>query len=95
MPSLFIEFMGNTEKIKIIDFLLENGVLHFTKRDAIRITRVSKTEINKIFNYLIKHKVILQIKQASKFYKINRESNIAKSLINLDWAIIKSYPPFA
>lgn len=70
--------MGNTERIRVIDFLLENWALYFTKRDMERITKVPKTKLEKIFNYLIKQKVLLKIKKEGKFYRINRNSDVAK-----------------
>lgn len=91
MPSIFIDFIGNNPKTKVIDFLIDNQLFDFTKRDMERITKVSKIKLEKIFNDLIKQKIIFKLKKEGKFYRVNKNSEIFKALIELDIAILKNH----
>ena len=90
MKSLFVKFMGDGWKIKILDYLIGNCLFDFTKKDIIKETKISKEKANEYFIQLMKQGFLYKMKRAGKFYRVNKNSNFAKDLIKLDWIIIKN-----
>lgn len=89
--SVFIQNLGESPFIKVIDFLLDNYIFDFTKSDIAKETGISRVTLDKFFNSFIKQGIIYKIKKVGRaeLYRLNKESEIVKAIHNLEMAMIK------
>ena len=92
MASLFVQNLGESPFIKIIDFLLDNYIFDFTKSDIARETGISRVTLDKFFNILIKQGIIFKTKKIgmAEIYRLNTNSEIVKAINNLEMVMIKN-----
>ncbi len=84
--SLFIEFMGDSPTVKVLDYLLTERNLDFSISDLARNAAVGRTTLYRIWEKLIEKQIIIptRIIGKSKLYKLNSENLAVKKLIEID-----------
>ena len=84
--SIFIKTFGDTPKVRIWDFLLDNISLDFTKSEIARQTGISRATLDRIWPYLIKNKIIIENRKIGRatLFKANKENKLMKVMIELD-----------
>ena len=88
--SLFIEFMGDSPTVRILDYLLTERDLDFSISDMARNAGIGRTTLYRIWDSLIKNKIILstRIIGKAKLYKLNKDSIKIKKLMEIDDALM-------
>ena len=88
--SLFIEFMGDSPTIRVLDYLLTERDLDFSITDIAKNSRISRTTLYRIWKNLIKNKIITptRIIGKARLYKLNKENMIIKKLVEIDDTLI-------
>lgn len=88
--SLFIEFMGDSPTVKILDYLLTERELDFSISDMARNAGVGRTTLYRIWEKLLENKIIVSTRVIgkAKLYKLNMENNAIKKLIEIDDSLI-------
>lgn len=88
--SLFIEFMGNSPVIKVIDYLLTERELDFSITDIAENAGIGRTTLYRIWDNLIKNKIIVHTRDIgkAKLYKMNVENKKVKKLIEINDMLI-------
>ncbi len=83
--GLLLQNLGESPKIKVIDFFIENlfgG--SYSKSEVSRDTGVSRTTLQEIFSELISQKLILYEKKGNMIlYSLNKKNDFIKSLIKM------------
>ena len=84
--SLFIEFMGNSPMIRVIDYLLTERELDFSITDIAENAGIGRATLYRIWDNLIKNKIIAHTRDIgrAKLYKLNTENTKIKKLIEID-----------
>ena len=84
--SLFIEFMGDSPTIRVLDYLLTERDLDFSITDIAKNSAIGRSTLYRIWDDLIKNKVILatRVIGKAKLYKLNKDNVIIKKLIEID-----------
>ena len=84
------ELFGNTAMVKVLDFLLDEWELDFSKADVARETGVSWKTINEIWKKLEEFKLIEYSRtiNRAKLYRVNTASPVYKALKKLDFEIL-------
>src|SRR3989338_7312422 len=84
--SLFIEFMGDSHTIRVLDYLLTERDLDFSITDMAKNARIGRTTLYSVWDSLIKNKIIVHTRVIgkAKLYKLNKESFKIKKLIEID-----------
>ena len=84
--SLFIDFFGDYPIIRVLDFLIENEIFDYSRKDIAKYSDVSWNTLEKFFKRLLKMKIIIRTRKVGKsdMYKINLENPIVKKLIEMD-----------
>ena len=84
--SLFIEFMGDSPMIRVLDFLLTERDLDFSITDMAKNSGIGRATLYRVWDSLIKNKVIVstRIIGRAKLYKLNKENIVIKKLIEID-----------
>jgi len=84
--SLFIEFMGDSPTIRVLDYLMTERDLDFSISDMARNVSIGRTTLYRIWGKLLKNQIILptRIIGKSKLYKLNKENPKIQKLMELD-----------
>lgn len=87
--SIFLRYFGDTPKLRVIDFLIDNHMFDFPMTEIARGSNVSYNSIKVFFNDLIKQGMIIKTRRIGKsdYYKTNIENVFIKNLIKLDWIL--------
>ena len=88
--SLFIEFMGDSPTIRVLDYLLTERDLDFSITDMAKNAGIGRTTLYRIWNDLIKNKIIVptRVIGKAKLYKLNKDNFVIKKLIEIDDKLI-------
>jgi DNA-binding transcriptional ArsR family regulator len=80
--SIIIKTFGDSPKLRIIDFFLDNPMFDFTKKEVIEALGMSKQTFYKYFPELEEYEVVKVSRRIgkAKLYKINLEHPLVKML---------------
>lgn len=80
--SLFIEFMGDSPTIRILDYLLTMGELDFSITDMAENAGIGRATLYRIWDSLIKYNIILHTRDIgkAKLFKLNSENKKIQKL---------------
>jgi DNA-binding transcriptional ArsR family regulator len=80
--SIIIKTLGDSPKLRIINFFLDNPIFDFTKKEVIEALGMSKQTFYKYFPELEEYEVVKVSRRIgkAKLYKINLEHPLAKML---------------
>jgi len=80
--SILIKTLGDSPKLRIIDFFLDNPLFDFTKREVIEALGMSKKTFYKYFPDLEKYGIVKVSRKIgrAKLYRINLEHPLVKML---------------
>jgi len=83
--SVLIEYFGEHPMIKITDFLIENKLFDYSKKQIMEEVGISKATLFKYFKKLEEAGIVKVSRKfgKTKLYKINIESPIVKRIIDL------------
>lgn len=90
---MFVEFLGDTPLVRVLDFLLENKIFDYTKTDIARGAETSRVSLYKILPSFIEHKIVVKTRKigGTELFKLNEKSPIVQELQMLDFRLIKEY----
>ena len=80
--SLFIEFMGDSPKIRIIDYLLTMGELDFSITDLAENAGIGRVTLYRIWDNLIKYHIIIHTRDIgkAKLFKLDSKNEKIQKL---------------
>lgn len=83
--SLFIEFMGDSPTIRVLDYLLTERELDFSITDMADNSRIGRATLYRIWDNLIKHEIIAHTRDIgkAKLFRLNTENPKIKKLIEV------------
>ena len=88
--SLFIEFMGNSPMIRVLDYLLTERELDFSITDIAKNAGIGRATLYRIWGRLIKNNIISHTREIgkAKLFKLNTNNPKIKKLIEIDNALV-------
>jgi len=88
--SIFIEYIGDSPKSRILDYLMTNSELDFSISDIARNARVGRATLYNIWDDLIRNKILIHTRVIgkAKLYKLNKQDPKIKKLLELDHLLI-------
>jgi len=80
--SIIIKTLGDSPKLRIVDFFLDNPMFDFTKKEVIEALGMSKQTFYKYFPELEEYEVVKVSRRIgkAKLYKINLEHPLVSML---------------
>ena len=83
--SIFIKVLGDTPKIRILNYLIKYRGLDYSMSDIARNSNVGWATLSRLWNELIKLNIILKTREIgkAKLFKINEENPAVMVLIEL------------
>ena len=88
--SLLTKFLGENPVFKIIDFLIENKGMDFTKKDIIAGAGISKASLFNYWNQLETQEIVVITRKfgKTKLFTLNSKSPIIRKLLELESVLI-------
>jgi len=89
--SLFVDFFGNYPIIRVLDFLIENDIFDYSKKDICRYADVSWNTLETFWEKLERKKIVVFTRKVGKasLFKLNMQNPVVKQLIELDNKLMK------
>ena len=83
--SLFVEFMGDSPMIKVMDYLITERELDFSITDMAENAGIGRATLYRLWNDLIKNEIILHTRDVgkAKLFKLNTKNTKIKKLIEI------------
>lgn len=83
--SLFIEFMGDSPMIRVLDYLLTERELDFSITDIAENSGIGRATLYRIWDNLIKNNIIIhtRIIGKAKLFRLNTSNTKIKKLIEI------------
>ena len=90
--TLFVEFLGDTPKIRVLDMLITGRELEYSISDIAEQSGIGRATFYRMMEDLLKNKTIIKTKRFGniQLYKLNLNSEFVKGLVNLYDKIIKT-----
>lgn len=87
--SYFLKVFGDTPKVRILDFLIENYDLDYPITAIAKESKVSYNSLKKFFAEMLNNGFVIKTRKIGKsdYYKLNISHPLAKELVKLDWSI--------
>lgn len=88
--SLILYYLGKTPELRVIDFLLENTLFDFYRKEILEEIGMSKSTLYRILPKLLRMEIIRITRRIGKapLYQINVESPVVKELWNIEKTLI-------
>ena len=85
METLFRRNLGDTPKIRVLEFLIEGRELDYSLSDIAEGAEIGRVTLFRIFDDLIKNKIVIPTRRIgnAKLYKLNINNVFVKKLIEL------------
>ncbi len=89
--SLLVEFLGDYPLIRVLDFLIENRIFDYSKKDICKYAEVSWNTLEDFWSGLEKKSLVTYTRKVGKasLYKLNIANPAANQLIELDKMLMK------
>lgn len=86
--SLFIQYLGDSAQLRIIDFFLDS-VSDYSKKEIVENVGISKTTFYKVWPMLEKFEIFISTRKFGnvQLYSLNKKSIIVKQFLSLDSAL--------
>lgn len=88
--SLLLNLTGEMPLFKIIDFLLENKGMDFSKSDIAKGAEISRASLFNYWNEVERHGIVKVTRSfgKTKLFTLNTKNPVAKKIIELEKALI-------
>ena len=88
--SLLLNLTGELPLFKIIDFLLENKGMDFSKSDISRNAGISRASLFNYWNEIEKHGIVKVTRSfgKTKLYTLNAKNPVTQKIIDLEKTLI-------
>lgn len=89
--SIFLQVVGDTPKLRVMDFLLTFQKFDYSLTEIAKNARVSYSNLMLIWPDLVKTGIVIQTRAVgkSKMFKLNEKNPITQELSRLQWFIAK------
>ncbi len=93
--SLLIECLGDSPEIRIIDFLIENRLFDYSKKQIIDGTQMGKATFYAHFENLERLGIVKITRKfgKAKLYKLDEQGSAVKRIVQLEMALIEASAP--
>ena len=93
--SVLLEYLGDTPLLRIIDFLLENRLFDYSKKQIIEGTGLSKATFYKYWDRLLELGIVKVTRTfgKTKLYKLDENNPVVKKIMEVELALIEQTAP--
>ena len=93
--SVLLQYFGDTPILRIIDFLLENRLFDYSKKQIIDETGLAKATFYKYWGKLVELEIVDPTRSfgKTKLYKLNEQNPVVKKIKDVELALIEKTTP--
>lgn len=93
--SVLIEYFGDTPILRVIDFLLDNRLFDYSKKQIIDETGLSKATFYKYWGRLVELELVKITRSLgkTKLYRLNEQNPVVKKIKEVELALIEKTTP--
>ncbi len=90
--SAFLEYVGDTPQLRVLDFFIGNYFFDFPLTEIARSSEISYNSLQAIFPKLLEKKILIKSRRIGKsnYYKFNMENQFVKNIIKIAWNLTKN-----
>ncbi|MBN1385822.1 hypothetical protein JW968_02465 [Candidatus Woesearchaeota archaeon] len=90
--SNFTDLLGDDPRIKVLDYMLENCIFDYTKKEIAENAGISRTTLDTFWIKLLEYGVLKKTRSIGNgtLYRLNHNSPIVKKMKELDLEITKA-----
>ena len=84
--SPFLKSLGDTPRLRVLDFLIDNKLFDYNMTEIARGSNVSYNSLISFFDDFVKNEIIIRTRKQGKseLYKLNTDNLFVRHLIRLD-----------
>jgi len=89
--SAFLEYFGDTPKLRFLDFLIGNHFFDFNMTDMAKEAGISYNSLKEFFNYFLEKEIVIKTRRVGKsdMYKFNMDNDTAQHFLKFAWFLTK------
>ncbi|MBR9704156.1 hypothetical protein GOV12_02000 [Candidatus Pacearchaeota archaeon] len=89
--SAFLEYFGDTPKLRFLNFLIGNHFFDFNMTDMARESNISYNSLLSFFNEFLDKGIIIKTRRVGKsnMYKLNMDNVISQNFVKFAWFLTK------
>ncbi|MBU1103571.1 MAG: hypothetical protein KJ600_03390 [Nanoarchaeota archaeon] len=89
--SAFLEYFGDTPKLRFLDFLIGNHFFDFNMTDMAREANISYNSLKSFFEDFLEKGIIVKTRRVGKsdMYKLNMDNATAQNFLKFAWFLTK------
>ena len=89
--SAFLEYFGDTPKLRFLDFLIGNHFFDFNMTDMAKEANISYNSLITFFKEFLDKGIIIKTRRVGKsdMYKFNIDNIISKNFLKFAWFLTK------
>ena len=89
--SVFLEYFGDTPKLRFLDFLIRNHFFDFNMTDLAREAKISYNSLKVFFEEFLEKGIIIRTRRVGKsdMYKFNIDNSIVQNFLKFAWFLTK------
>ncbi|MEK6909124.1 MAG: hypothetical protein AABX23_03675 [Nanoarchaeota archaeon] len=89
--SAFLEYFGDTPKLRFLDFLIGNHFFDFNMTDMARESNISYNSLKSFFEEFLDKEIIVKTRRVGKsdMYILNLENPTVKNFLKFAWFLTK------
>ncbi|HIH22969.1 TPA: hypothetical protein HA238_04530 [Candidatus Micrarchaeota archaeon] len=92
---VLLEYFGDTPLLRMLDFLLENRLFDYSKKQIIEETGLARATFYKYWDRLVELEVVktTRVFGKTKLYKLNEQNPVVKKIKEVELALIERTTP--
>ena len=89
--SAFLEYFGDTPKLRFLDFLIGNHFFDFNMTDMAKEANISYNSLKSFFEEFLEKGIIIKTRRVGKsdMYKLNTNNAAAQNFLKFAWLLTK------
>lgn len=89
--SAFLEYFGDTPKLRFLNFLIGNHFFDFNMTDMARESNISYNSLASFFQEFLGKGIIIKTRRVGKsdMYKLNTDNPISQNFLKFAWFLTK------
>lgn len=91
--TIFVEALGDSPKVRVLDFFLTFGDFDYSKSQVAKEIGISRITIEPIWGELEKKGIIIKTRRIGRaeMYKLNKKNPLVKELLEFDMKLCSAY----
>ena len=89
--SAFLEYVGDTPQLRVLDFFIGNHFFDFPLTEIARESEISYNSLKVVFPKFLERGILVESRRIGKsnYYRLNMENEFVQNMIKVAWHLAK------